>query len=168
MDRIPLTQDRKDSIEQEALRLLENYNITKPVVNAVDVAQKMGITVAEVSMPPAYKDVAGFYNKDSKTIYVAAEDSATRKLFTVAHEIGHVLLGHENYSVIFRMPRQDAIYPSEEKESNIFAADFLMPEFMLREYMEKYNLTTDDYKRLATIFGVPISSMKHQLKHLGL
>ena len=39
-----------------------------------------------------------------------------------------------------------------------------MPEFMVREYMEKYRLSKSDYKKMSEIFGVPIVAMKVRLE----
>jgi hypothetical protein len=41
-----------------------------------------------------------------------------------------------------------------------------MPEFMVREYLEKYNLTKGDYVQMAKIFGVSYSGMKVTLERL--
>ncbi len=153
-------------IEGMTLDVLDEAGIEKPVVNAVEIARKQGISVKEIEMPEGYSDVAGFYNKGEKTIYVAKDDKPVRKLFTVAHELGHYFLGHENYSVLLRIPKADAIYPKEEKEANIFAADLLMPEFMMQEYLKKYNFSHSDYVEMSKIFGVPIQAMKNQLEYI--
>ena len=41
-----------------------------------------------------------------------------------------------------------------------------MPDFMIKEYLKKYNLTKNDYIRMAKIFGVPVIAMKHTLEYL--
>ena len=122
------------------------------------------IEIKEINMSQDYYDVAGFYDKNNKIIYVAADDKPSRKLFTVAHELGHIFLGHMNYGVLFRVPRKEAAYTKEEKEANSFAASLLMPEFMVREYMDKYALSKRDYKKMSEIFGVPIVAMKVRLE----
>src|SRR3989344_8208271 len=106
-----------DQIEDKALDVLEASGIAKPVVNAVAIADKNGIQVKEIDMPISYDDVAGFYNEKEKTIYVARDDKPTRKLFTVAHELGHFFLGHKNYSVLLRIPKEGSNYPKVEKEA---------------------------------------------------
>lgn len=157
------------AIENKALDVLDQFNITEPVVNAVEIAEKSGIGVKEARMPEKYSNVAGFYDKNDNVIYVNKEDPPTRKLFTVAHELGHIFLKHENFNVLFRITKKDTpepSYPKEEREANSFAAHLLMPDFMLREYLDKYNLTKNDYVQMANIFGVPISAMKPMLEYL--
>lgn len=155
-----------EDIKDKALDVLDAQDVNEPVVNAVAIAKKYGVDVKEIEMPSGYQDVAGFYDKQEKTIYVAKSDKPSRKSFTVAHELGHVILGHKNYDVLFRVPRDNVLYSKEESEANIFAANLLMPEFMVRDYMKKYNLDKGDYKRLAEIFGVPIQAMKNQLGYV--
>ena len=121
-----------DEIANKALGVLEQFGITDPVVDAVKIASGYGIQVKEIKMPPKYAaDVAGFYNDKDKTIYVQATDRPWRKLFTVAHELGHVVLGHKNYEVLFRVQKKDETYRQTESEANSFAKSLLMPDFML-------------------------------------
>ena len=55
-----------------------------------------------------------------------------RRRFTIAHEIGHLLLGH-------LCQQKNAGFPSqmpEEREANIFAAELLMPyEFLKKDFV---------------------------------
>lgn len=153
-----------DEIENKALDVLEAYGITKPVVDVAKIAKGEGIEIKEIAMPQEYDSVAGFHDKDKKFIYVNVNDSGPRKLFTIAHELGHIFLGHKNYNVLFRIPKKDSKYGTEEMGANSFAAHLLMPDFMLREYMGKYNLSKLDYRVMADIFGVPLSAMKPTLE----
>jgi len=153
-------------IENEALKVLEAYNVTKPVVDVRKIAKGAGYEIKEINMPDGYENVAGFHDEQKKTIYIAANDSPYRKLFTIAHELGHIFLGHPNYSVLFRITKKDGEYGKEEQEANSFAAHLLMPSFMVTTYLDKYNLSRSDYKIMADIFGVPMSSMQHTLEWL--
>jgi Zn-dependent peptidase ImmA (M78 family) len=155
-----------NEIENKAWDVLDAYNINKPVVNVAEIAKGEGIEIKEIEMPKGYDGVAGFFDKAKKIIYVNVDDVPARKLFTVAHELGHIFLEHKTYSVLFRVPRKDVNYSKEEKEANSFAAHLLMPRFMLREYLQKYNLARSDYKVMADIFGVPVTSMKPSLEYL--
>ncbi len=155
-----------EDIADKALNVLDQFGITEPVVDAVKIANSLGVQVKEVNLPPKYADVAGFFNEKEKTIYVEATDLPTRKSFTVAHELGHIILGHKNYEVLFRIPKKDALYSHAEKEANSFAAHLLMPDYMLDDCMRKYNLAKSDYSELSRIFGVPISAMKNALENM--
>ncbi len=155
-----------NNIENEALKVLEANNITEPVVDVRKIATSAGYEIKEIKMPDGFGDVAGFHDAEKKIIYIAADDSPQRKLFTIAHELGHIFLGHPNYSVVFRLPKRDADYPEVEQEANSFAAHLLMPSFMLWKYIQKYHLNRGNYEKMAEIFGVPMSAMQHTLSYL--
>jgi Zn-dependent peptidase ImmA (M78 family) len=155
-----------NDIEIKALRVLEDYKIEKPVVDVAKIANGLGIEIKEIDMPKGYEDVAGFYDKNNKVIYIDKKDPPQRKLFSIAHELGHVFLGHKNAIVLFRIPKEETKYPLEESEANSFAAHLLMPNYMIDDYMNKYDLDKSDYKKLANIFGVPVSSMRYTLERL--
>ena len=157
--------DQKD-LENRALRVLEDYRIEKPVVDVAKIASGLGISIKEIDMPKGHEDVAGFYEKESKTIYIEKKDPPQRKLFSIAHELGHIFLGHQHATVLYRIVRPDQKYPKEESAANSFAAHLLMPNYMLQYYMDRFDLTKSDYGKLANIFGVPVSSMRHALERL--
>ncbi|MDD3531113.1 MAG: ImmA/IrrE family metallo-endopeptidase [Candidatus Pacebacteria bacterium] len=153
-------------IAEKADAILDKFGITEPVVDAVRIANGLGFKVKEITMPPRYFDVAGFYNNKDKTIYVQASDKPWRKLFTVAHEIGHNVLGHKNYEVLFRVQNKDQRYSEVEREANSFAASLLMPNWMLNRYLDAYGLTKKDYREMAKIFGVSEKAMEPILLYL--
>ncbi len=155
-----------NKIEYKAYTVLEAYNIQNPVVDVAKIAKGEGIEIKEIEMPTGYDNVAGFYDKPNKVIYIEKSDSPQRKLFSIAHELGHVFLNHQNPTVLFRITREDGNYQEQESEANSFAIHLLVPGFMLQDYMRKYNLSKSDYKVLANIFGVPISAMENTLAYL--
>lgn len=159
-----------NDIEDRALDVLTANGIDHPVVDVFKIAAGNGIKIKEINISEKYNGVAGFYSKDEKIIYVDRSDTPGRKLFTIAHELGHVFLGHSNYGVRFRTPivqDEDHQYPTEERAANSFAASLLMPEFLVREYMEKYNFDRSDHVKMAKIFGVPYITMQNRLTNLS-
>lgn len=89
-----------------------------------------------------------------------------RTRFTMAHELGHVLLEHVNVN----MPRKrDTNFPAytfdpDEVAANGFAAELLMPEVMVRELFP----VASSLLQLAEAFGVSTAAMSYRLKNLGL
>jgi len=86
-----------------------------------------------------------------------------RRRFSIAHEIGHYLLGHNSLSfsesgggMIKRESRQ-------ERAANAFAAEFLMPKVMLSREAHRYTL-----RALALRYKVSMQAMEIRLKELGL
>jgi Zn-dependent peptidase ImmA (M78 family) len=137
-----------------ARKVLEANLIVKPPVNAAKVARAYELDVVDCAFKPEHSHVAGAIDFDTKTILVNEDDSPHRKNFTIAHELGHFLLGHneENgYTVFLRNP--DAMVKTPvEQEANCFAANLLVPEPFLMEYLDTYSFITD--QQLSKIFGV--------------
>jgi len=87
-----------------------------------------------------------------------------RRRFSIAHEIGHYILGHN--SLLFSgsggegMIKRD---PRQERAANAFAAEFLMPKKLLSREAHKYSL-----RGLARRYMVSMQAMEIRLKELGL
>ena len=67
-------------------------------------------------------------------------ESKERKRFTIAHEIGHIVLGHKGYSEV------------NEKEADAFAAQLLLPHCILEELIKRGKNVTESY--LTENFGL--------------
>ena len=149
----------------EAKNLLEKYKITTPVVPVFELAQNLGYTITFFKSEKL-NEVAGFTNLVSKTIYINEDDLSYRQSFTVAHELGHIVLQHQpdKIGVLFRnthIPTTD-----EEKEANVFAANLLMPKEFVFKVMKEYGLNKENINILASIFGVSPQAMGHHLKYV--
>lgn len=98
-------------------------------------------------------------------IYVREHDPAGRKRFTVAHEIGHWVLGHGNS---FRDPAANFSSSSGtlvERQANRFAACLLMPRGPVIELASRGKLNSSD---LARLFQVSQIAMEYRLRNLDL
>lgn len=126
------------------------------------------------------------YNTDSgiRTIYVNILDPEFRQRFTIAHEIGHIILDHEGIS------HRDTSYTvykgiierMNEVSANSFAAELLMPEQLLREALldtmtkldynaeGKFSESDIDYIAVNTAskMNVSLESFKYRLKNLNI
>lgn len=136
-----------------------------PPIDINKVAKKYGVTIKEGLFKDA--SVSGMYRKAEKTIYVSGNDSYARKVFTIAHELGHFLL-HENKD-LETFYRQDALKIGsrkmpEESEADCFAASLLMP----RDLIMKFWNVIKDIDVMADSFQVSRTAMYWRLNNLGL
>ncbi|MFC0268024.1 ImmA/IrrE family metallo-endopeptidase [Kushneria aurantia] len=94
-----------------------------------------------------------------------ADEHQNRRRFTMAHELGHVLMGHVQPGV---EPRRDTNFNAYgdplETGANAFAAELLMPEAEIRRHAH----SATDVRHLAGIFGVSTSAISNRLKNLGI
>jgi Zn-dependent peptidase ImmA (M78 family) len=117
----------------------------------------------------------------SGVIGVNSEHPKTRQRFTIAHEIGHLLLhGEEEFHIDEKAPlalrdevSSQAIDP-REIEANQFAAELLMPDTLVRASVgaliaAEANITAEDaIERLAREYRVSPLAMTHRLSNLRI
>ncbi len=138
--------------------LLRHFSINDTPVPVERIVREMGIAIeiVETSEFAGSSDTNG----NQATIRVNAADVRVRQRFTVAHELGHVLLHPLGQN--FRDPD---FLPSThfEVEANGFAADLLMPEWMVRS---AFNAIGPGSLRLAAMFDVSVASIEYRLRQL--
>lgn len=131
------------------------------------IAEKMGITVKPVTCC-GYSGKA-FHKNDQAVIEYDENEFSLRQRFTIAHELGHHVLGHtasghqyrdeaNKFSVHVPIP--------EESQANKFAAELLAPEMGIKHFIFKENINSLD--KLAEKFSISTVAMKYRLTNLGL
>jgi Zn-dependent peptidase ImmA (M78 family)/DNA-binding XRE family transcriptional regulator len=106
--------------------------------------------------------------EDGPLIAFNAGHSVGRQRFTVAHELGHLLLGHldtfhVDLSAQAAIPEGSGYKSAHEKEANTFAANLLMPESWVRDLGEDI-----DIEECAKRFEVSTLAFGYRLMALGL
>lgn len=157
-----------------ASNILEMYRITAPPVPVEDIAQELGFVVVPHDFPEDTSAVL-LIRPEGKVIGVNQSHAPVRQRFSIAHELGHYLNGHEDYSHHESRPERiqvDARYnmtdPEQrlEIEANEFAAELLMPTAMLkRDVAAAAKLDAGD---LAKRYSVSEQAMWIQLIDLKL
>lgn len=108
-----------------------------PVVAA---AARLGFGVSDFIPNERTQNVSGAVNHDKKMIFVNASETSERKRFTIAHELGHVMLHAGDGNVVDY--RQQMEYGAEagpkEREANQFAAELLMPRNVFEALWNAY------------------------------
>lgn len=93
-------------------------------------------------------------------IVVNQENAEVRQRFTIAHELGHLLLhryttphADAGYKVRFRDQKSSAGSVREEIEANQFAAELLMPEDLILSHLETigFDYTSPEVETTATM-----------------
>lgn len=99
--------------------------------------------------------LSGFLIEDENVTAIGYNNShhIHRQRFSVAHEIGHFILSHNNQRK-YELDR-DRSNPIHEKEANIFAAELLMPLELLKKDLKN----TCDTEELSKKYWVSKESM---------
>lgn len=111
-----------------ARRLVNKYGIKPPFTNLSEIVR----IYAELCIDRLPVDVDGatlFLNNKKPIILVQAGKDAARTRFTIAHELGHVLIPHHfGNRLDENLNNFIADFDGTESEANRFAAELLMPE----------------------------------------
>ncbi len=141
--------------------------VAKEIVD--DLACRCGIYIKPLNehLSKRYSSKATLENESGKKIiYYNPTESEIRQRFTLAHELGHHLLGHTRYKNEYRdnfTEKPDNLF---DIEANLFAVEILMPSgAILRLAGSKGCRTEYD---LAVLFNVSLEAMHWKLIYLGI
>ena len=162
--------------EQLALDLLEKYHVEEPPVDVVTITEEEGLPVykEDFSLLPKEKTdrlyISGYINPRAKIICVNKADPYTRRRFTIAHELGHWFMGHtkneDDYGqLVFRSSYNSPHKEAWEKEANCFAANLLMPKFLMKMLLSDYAFAGEE--KLAKVLGVSFAAFSARRNSLG-
>jgi len=103
-----------------------------------DIVKALAITTKEEDL-----SLDGFSRMDNEGvcfIMYKRNSAIVRKRFTVAHEIGHILLEH----ISFGEDTSQHSNKSQEQEANAFARELLVPSKDLKSFMKNKDKTIED------------------------
>jgi Zn-dependent peptidase ImmA (M78 family) len=122
--------------EDRAAEVLRKHGINQPPIPVEDIAEWVGALVVRNNFDGTE---SGFTLRDGGRIIIGVNTRTSRKRqrFTIAHEIGHVVL-HQNPLIVdhsVRMDWRDDVSSlgteKQEIEANAFGASLLMPQDMV-------------------------------------
>lgn len=156
-----------DSPVGAAQELLSKARVTKPPVPVEDLARRCGVRVLPIDSQDALSGVLVELEGGAAIGY--ANQYEPRRLFSIAHELGHHLLRHyDNFHLDPERTASDGHPPGydwrDERAANEFAAHLLMPASWVSERFKK----PADVARLAGQFGVSQEAMRYRLANLGI
>ncbi|MDP4179757.1 MAG: ImmA/IrrE family metallo-endopeptidase [Bacillota bacterium] len=169
---------RRQYIESVVSQFLISYSILKWPVDCVKLLKKicdsnsMPLQIATVSNVSDNFDAVSIFNErdnsfqiilnNNKINYPFQESKDRRLNFTIAHELGHIFLGHLTISDKLKTEQERYI---EDLEANEFASKLLMPQRIL------LNCNFSSVYDVADFFNVSISALStrmHVLRRLDL
>ena len=87
-------------------------------------------------------------------LYNARASSIRRQSFTLAHEVGHIYLDHQDDS------------PDNERQANAFAAELLLPQVLASKFLCGLPSGHDPVAALAQVFAVSLSMARQNWLNL--
>ena len=154
---------------EKAHNILSMYKISNSPIDVNKIAELLGFIVLPFDFPETMSAVVRIEG-DKKVIAVNKNKHEVRQRFSIAHELGHYLSGHDNFShdrhtVVDREKSYLDSHHREEEEADEFAAEILMPEFMLKEDVLVNSMSPFE---LAKKYNVSEQAMLMQLINLKL
>lgn len=153
----------------DAKAILEKYWDGTLPVDVTSIAKQIGITFKTNNKLAASESGYIRIDDDSNVICVINESNIeTRQRFTIAHEIGHFVLGHlQGAKKLYRDTRKELNGDGDfrEIEANNFAAQLLMPDIVIDWLINEESITS--VATLADKLNVSPSAMRYRLKNLG-
>lgn len=118
--------------------------------------RKTKMTVGELSARPDFQDGCTIvqHRSGGRPLYIVlyreARKNAGRRAFTLAHEVGHILLGHRDDG--------DAM----EKQADRFASELLLPRILLAELQNRAGGTLTA-QEVSGLFSVSVQMASRKL-----
>lgn len=139
-----------------------------PYQRITHIAEKNGIKILQSDL----YEMSGALRKEGEdwVIYVNKSDSSQRKLFTIAHELGHFFVHKKERDefidgqLISRNEQEKNA--AIELEANEFAGNLIMPEQEIKQKIPAA-ITEETIQELARSFNVSTLAMETRLKNLG-
>lgn len=172
---------RRKLIQTVVADLLQRHGVQGPPVDVMKIARGLGARVGRA--PAGDPDLSGFLLRQPEPggviIGVNGSHPAVRQRFTIAHEIGHLLLHRgEGFHVdrgAFRVFKRDSDSATgtnpAEIEANVFAAELLMPaKFLIADVRKRTSIDLADdtsLRDLAARYKVSPQAMAFRLANLG-
>lgn len=143
-------------------RRLLGLKPNEPVVNIFSLLEKKGIVIIEFDDVSEKFDGVSFKTDSGTPVIIINKNfSNDRKRFTIAHELGHLLMHIiEDFPIpTYRNEK------TKEGEANIFASEFLMPESAIKGSL--VNLRLHDLASLKKYWRTSKQSLIRRAKDLG-
>ncbi len=145
-----------------ARRIIEQYQLEPPIDIMQIVAQYA--TLSEVSLPVQADGIVVNLKKIDQTpqIFINKQYAITRKRFTAAHELGHVLIPWHVGTIVSHIdesynPSIDPFYQEIEREANRFASELLTPTSWLKNLINSQDTITNILRHVSKTAQVSLS-----------
>ncbi|MHB8858646.1 MAG: ImmA/IrrE family metallo-endopeptidase [Thermoleophilia bacterium] len=160
---------RSRESRRRAQALLEMLNISKPPVDVNAVAKSLGFEVLPYDFPDDVSAIL-MVEDGEQVIGVNKNHPEVRQRFSIAHELGHFISGHDDFAGGNKYFKDGTFNYGDsqnrsELEANEFAAELVMPEKFLREDVINNGL---EVPNLAKKYNVSQQALWIQLINLKL
>jgi Zn-dependent peptidase ImmA (M78 family) len=120
----------RPEITQKVQAIIEKLGVEQAPVPVEDAAKLLNIQIVEYDKFANNFSGTLVKGQNITVLGINPTHSQVRRRFTIAHEIGHYLLGHDIRDVLEENLERP---PNLEREANMFAGELLMPKEFLKK-----------------------------------
>ena len=168
---------QRDKARKAARRLLMQYGVKGPPVPVERIAKSLGV---RLEYAPLDDELSGLAHIRDGVAIIAINTlhAANRQRFTLAHELAHIQLHHDELERVVHVDRgslrRDALAAAGvdpiEIEANAFAAELLMPKALLESALQGRSVDLEDDSAVLVLtkrFRVSDAAMRYRLSSFG-
>lgn len=153
------------TIRNKIEALIKTNSFQVPV-NLKDVALFFNVKVHYFHLPERIAGVKLPFRDGSYVIILNSRHSIRKRRYTLAHELGHIELGHFPSDVDIITNEHHKETDRQDREAEIFAAELLMPETHVRKSVNVEN--KHSLEELCKLYGVSKQAMQIRLDELNI
>ncbi len=163
---------KNEQIEKIVEQLHQKFGVKNVPVQIEDIASKLEIKIKKAPAPS--DDISGLLiRKNGRALIgINENESHVRQRFTIAHELGHFFLHPAKDAFVdYRDNQTGIIRSSKERQANMFAASFLIPQKQITldvKRIAKGGIFDSEIEILAKKYDVSKEAMNYRLINLGL
>lgn len=131
-----------------------------PIVSLHDFLEEVGVKLIGVDIDSKFDGTNFICDRHSFIIYNSANNNAERTRFTIAHELGHLLMNIPD----------DVNEDEVEKLCNSFASELLLPQSKLRTILgdKREGISLVELKRIRQLYGMSIEAILYAACEIGI
>jgi len=169
---------RRSAIQKRAQDLLEEHRVSTAPVPVERIAKGLDV---QLRFSPLDDELSGmvYVKNGTPIIGINALHHPNRQRFTLAHEVGHLVLHRaeitkqihvdKGFPMLMRNAASATGINEMEMEANFFAAELLMPEQFLARSLQGQSFDIDDEGAISTLakeYKVSTAAMRFRLGNL--
>ncbi len=150
-----------DDAKRAAQSLRKEWNLKDGCIgNVIELLEKHGVIVIELEEIPDFDGLSVWINEKYPVVVLAKNDCPERKRLTACHELGHLLL-----KIASAMTQKEI-----ENICNSFASEMLLPETVLRKFLDsnKKDYSSYEIQPIQKEFGISFDAIMHKMKECGI
>jgi len=156
---LPMPRGKWEAVQQgERIAQAERHRLQlglAPLANMTELLETQGVRTAQIDLPEDISGVTLIEPSVGLLVVANLRHHLLRRRFSFAHEYAHVLLDRERRGTISRVADRDSL---SEVRANAFAANFLMPEEGVWQFITALGKGSPS-RRHAEVFGDSVEVM---------